>query len=100
LITDLESVVKCLNDSCFTRGIPKTVQAVCQVGPDIYFVLRHNTAETDHESRYHIIELTDTSQKGFVCAVNTRHQGSTDIVGTLTARGTVFAVFRNQMADA
>lgn len=101
LVTDPGSVAEALNHSCFGREIRKTIQAVCQIGQAIYFVLRHTAAtEGGSAAGYHIVELTDTSHRGFVGAVNAHAQGSMDIVGTVTARGGTFAVFRNIRADA
>lgn len=91
IITSPQAVIDAVNHTCRERGIPKKIQAICQVGTGIHFVLRHCERPTRHE--YTLVELPDTTQADFAAAVNSRFQGSTDIVGAFTARGISFAIF-------
>lgn len=98
IVTDAPGVAKAVNRACCNWGIPKTVQAVCQVADEVHFVLRH----VDHPSPkdYHIVPLPDTTQAGFAASVNAHFQGSTDIVGTCQAHGTTYAVFHKAPGKA
>lgn len=91
IITAPEAVIQAVNHTCRERGIPKHIQAVCQVGDGIHFILKHCEKPTPHA--YTLIELPGTTQAEFAAAVNGRFQGSTDIVGAFTIRDTAFAIF-------
>jgi len=94
VVTDPEAVIKSVNSSCLHRDAHKLVQAVCGVGGGVYFILRPDSAGGDGR-QYHLIQLSDLTRDGFVATVNSHHQGSVDIVGTFSAHGTTFAVFRD-----
>ncbi|MDT8391320.1 MAG: hypothetical protein RRC34_12520 [Lentisphaeria bacterium] len=97
IITSPQTVIDAVNHSCRERGIPKKIQAVCHVGDSVHFVLRHCDRPTRRD--YTLVELTDTTQADFAAAVNSRFQGSTDIVGAFTARGVSFAIFTSIRAN-
>ncbi len=93
IVTDPESVMVAVNHACRYREIPKMVQAVCEVGEVIHFILRHLASPGDAYA-YRLVPLLDLSSDGFVATVAAHDQGSQDIVGVFSARETTFAVYR------
>ncbi len=92
LVIDPEAVEQAINNACRKRRPHKQVQAVCQIDNRVFFVLRH-VDEHGPGCRYRLVPLADPTPDGFVAAVADRYQGSTDIVGTVTAGDAILALF-------
>jgi hypothetical protein len=92
IVIDPQGVVASINAACHQRTTPKKLQAVCEVGGAVHFVMKPVPAG-DSGGAYHLVQLRDVTGAGFAATVNSHFQGSVDLAGTFRAHGTTYALF-------